>query len=140
MELVTTLPAIEALLDEVFPQLRGRYDFVDLAAGSATVALEPQPEHLRPGGTVSGPALFGLVDLAFYVATLGVIGLNPMTVTTHLSIDFLRKPGTGRLTATATLHKLGRRLSVGQVLVHSAGVPGPVAQATVTYAIPPRTS
>ena len=137
MELKTTLEDIVSLLEEVFPQIGDGYAFEDLQPGAATVCLTPGTVHLRPGGTVSGPALFGLADLAFYVATLGVIGLEPMAVTTHLSIDFLRKPGTGRLTARAEIRKLGRRLSVGQVLIHSEGTAEPVVQATVSYALPP---
>ena len=51
---------------------------------------------LRPGGTVSGPAIFALADCAFYMATLAMIGREALTVTTSCAIDFMRKPAPGR--------------------------------------------
>ena len=59
-------------------------------------------------------------------------------MTTNCSIDFLRKPAPGELRAKARVLKLGRSLSVGDVLVFSDGHDGPVARAGLTYSIPPR--
>ena len=56
----------------------------------------------------------------------------------NCSIDFLRKPLPGELRAEARVLKLGRSLSVGDVLVFSDGHDGPVARASLTYSIPPR--
>ncbi|MDG1067187.1 MAG: PaaI family thioesterase, partial [Sulfitobacter sp.] len=95
-------------------------------------------KHLRPGGTVSGPSMFALADVAAYIATLAMIGPQALAVTTNCSLDFMRKPKAGvDLIATAKLLKLGRQLSVSHVLVYSEGMDEPVAQATMTYAIPP---
>lgn len=59
-------------------------------------------------------------------------------MTTSLNINFLRRPAPGDLVANARLLKLGARLAVGDVLLHSAGDPEAiVAQASVTYSIPP---
>ena len=94
--------------------------------------------HLRPGGTVSGPTIFMLADVAVYLAILSRIGPKALTVTTNASIDFLRKPSAGRdITATAKILKLGRVLVVGDVLIYSDGVTDPVARASMTYSIPP---
>ena len=94
--------------------------------------------HLRPGGTVSGPTIFTLADVAVYLAILSRIGPKALTVTTNASIDFLRKPSAGRdITATAKILKLGRVLVVGDVLIYSDGVADPVARASMTYSIPP---
>ena len=49
-------------------------------------------KHLRPGGTVSGPAMFTLADVGLYVAILAHIGPIALAVTTNLNINFLRKP------------------------------------------------
>jgi acyl-coenzyme A thioesterase PaaI-like protein len=50
----------------------------------------------------------------------------------------MRKPEAGKdLLGHATLHKLGRSLAVGDVLVFSDGSDKPVARASLTYAIPP---
>ncbi len=93
---------------------------------------------LRPGGTVSGPTMMGLVDNAMYAVVLAMIGPVALAVTTNLNINFLRKPLPADLVAEATLLKLGRRLAVGEVSLFSEGVEGPVSHATVTYSIPPR--
>ncbi len=95
--------------------------------------------HLRPGGTISGPTIFGLADVAMYLAILGRIGPKALTVTTNCSIDFMRKPAAGRdLLAKARVLKLGRVLAVGDVLIYSEGVADPVARAGLTYSIPPK--
>jgi uncharacterized protein (TIGR00369 family) len=93
---------------------------------------------LRPGGTVSGPAMFTLADVAIYLAILSRIGPVALAVTTNASIDFLRKPAAGQgLRAEVRLLKLGRQLAVADALVYSDGQDAPVARASMTYAIPP---
>ncbi|PTT81835.1 thioesterase, partial [Pelomonas sp. HMWF004] len=72
-----------------------------------------------------------------YVAILSKIGLVPLTVTTSLSINFLRKPRADRrILGRCKLLKLGKSLAVGEVWIHSEGLDEPVAHATGTYAIP----
>ena len=63
---------------------------------SATLVRRIGPLDLRPGGTVSGPTLMTVADLALYVAILGEIGIVPLTVTTSLSMNFLRKASADR--------------------------------------------
>ena len=95
--------------------------------------------HLRPGGTVSGPSLFALADVAMYLAILSRIGPVALAVTTNCSIDFMRKPAAGRdVLAQARVLKLGRSLAVGDVLLFSEGGTEPVARAGLTYSIPPQ--
>lgn len=93
--------------------------------------------HLRPGGTVSGPAMFLLADVAAYLAILAQIGVRPLAVTTSAQMDFLRKPAAGDLDAVAELLKLGKRLAVVETRLYSAGHPDLVARASLTYALPP---
>jgi len=94
--------------------------------------------ELRPGGTVSGLVLMGVADAALYVAILGEIGIVPLTVTTSLTINFLRKPaGTKDVVGVCKLIKLGRTLAVGEVWLYSEGDEEPVAHVVGTYAIPP---
>ncbi|MDT8329309.1 MAG: PaaI family thioesterase, partial [Roseovarius sp.] len=103
------------------------------------VRLVVADKHLRPGGTVSGPSIFALADVAVYLATLAMIGPKAMAVTTNCSIDFMRKPAAGAdLVAECRLLKLGKLLSVGDVLIYSEGLEAPVARASLTYAIPPK--
>jgi acyl-coenzyme A thioesterase PaaI-like protein len=93
--------------------------------------------ELRPGGTVSGPVLMGVADVALYVAILGTIGIQPMAVTTSLNINFLRKPAGDRaVVGECRLIKVGRTLAVGEVTLYSEGLDEPVAHAVGTYALP----
>jgi uncharacterized protein (TIGR00369 family) len=92
---------------------------------------------LRPGGTVSGPAMFKLADFGIYVAILAMIGPVALTVTTNLTINFLRRPLQKDLVAEVRILKLGRRLAVAEVALYSEGQDAMVAHATGTYSIPP---
>lgn len=131
--------ALNAFLAEVFPQVAADFRIEAVAPMTARVRLLVDERHLRPGGTVSGPNIFALADLAMYAVTLGMIGPKALTVTTNCSIDFMRKPEAARdLIGEARLLKLGRSLAVGDVLIHSEGTEAPVARAGLTYSIPPR--
>ena len=135
-----TLAELRAYLEEVFPQVwaRGGYAIEEVGQMSATVRLAYHPDHLRPGGTISGPAMFTLADLALYVAILHEIGKVKLAVTTNVSINFLRKPEPRDLIGRARLIKLGKRLAVGEVALFSDGSDDMVAHATGTYSIPSR--
>ncbi|UHC18393.1 PaaI family thioesterase [Methylobacterium currus] len=133
--------AVSAFLDEVFPQIHhGGPGPVIESVGpmTATMRLPYHDRHLRPGGTMSGPAMMGLADVALYVAILAQIGPVALAVTTNLSFNFMRKPAQADLLAEARLLKLGRSLAVGEVLVRSQGRDDLVCHATGTYALPPR--
>jgi uncharacterized protein (TIGR00369 family) len=110
----------------------------DVWYGGARVRQALRKHVLRPGGTVSGPAMMALVDVAMYVALLGAIGWVPLAVTTQLNINFLRKPEAKDLIAEGRMLKLGKRLAVGEVSLFSEGSEDLVAHATCTYAIPPK--
>lgn len=104
----------------------------------ATVRHEIGFEELRPGGTVSGPVLMAVADVALYVAILGEIGLVPLAVTTSLNINFLRKPSSERdVIGKCSLLKMGKSLVVGEVSLYSEGSEDPVAHVVGTYSIPP---
>ena len=82
--------------------------------------------------------MMGLADFAMYVAVLASFGAVPLAVTTNLNINFLRRPAQRDLIGEARLIKLGKRLAVGDVAIHSDGEDDMVAHATLTYSIPPR--
>jgi uncharacterized protein (TIGR00369 family) len=110
-----------------------------LERGLAVIRLTTGQEELRPGGTVAGPVLFQLADLAMYAAVLSAIGNVPLAVTTDATIHFLRRPRAGVLVARARLLKEGRRLVIGEVGVANEGEDdAPVAHAVMTYSIPQR--
>ena len=125
---------IQFLQDE-FPQFLYTIDFV--GDKKSSLRHSPSAEDLRPGGTLSGPALFGLADAALYVAILGEIGIVALAVTTNININFLRKPSANHdLIARCTLIKVGKTLAVGEVSLYSEGQDAPIAHAVGTYAIP----
>jgi uncharacterized protein (TIGR00369 family) len=109
-----------------------------VAPRAARLKLRIGGRALRPGGTVSGPAMFMIADTAFYVAVLASVGPAALAVTTQMSINFLRKPPPADLIADCRLLKLGSRLAVGEVTIYSEGQEEPVAHATGTYSIPPK--
>jgi acyl-coenzyme A thioesterase PaaI-like protein len=132
---MTTKPEIIAFLKRDFPQ--NKCIVVEVGNASATVKHPIGTDELRPGGTVSGPVLMTVADVALYVAILGEIGIVPLTVTTSLTINFLRKPSADKdIVGICKLIKLGRSLAVGEVALYSEGVEGMVAHAVGTYSIP----
>ncbi|MBV7393381.1 PaaI family thioesterase [Mameliella sediminis] len=126
-------------LDEVFPEVKGVFGIDRLDEDLLVMRLLQNDRYLRPGGTVSGPAMFSLADVSAYVAVLARIGREALTVTTHCSIDFMRKPPAGvDVIAETRVLKLGRSLAVLDVLLFSEGDPKPLAHASLTYSIPPK--
>jgi len=104
--------------------------------GDVRVRRAYHEEHLRPGGTISGPTMMELADFAMYVAVFSAVGPQPLAVTTNLNINFLRKPAQADLVADARLMKIGKRLVVGEVIIRSASQNEAVAHVTATYSIP----
>jgi len=138
MQRKVTIAELEGVLSREFPQVHDRYKITQLQPNQITAIMPIAEADLRPGGTVSGPSMFGLADVAFYLATMAMIGPQTLTVTTNCSINFMRKPeGQGYIRAEARILKLGRTLSVGDVMLFSNDGALPVAHATMTYAIPP---
>jgi len=138
MDVRMTAEDLGAFLEREFPQVTKDFAIEDVGERRIRVRLLVAERHLRPGGTVSGPSIFALADVAVYLALLAMIGPEALAVTTNCSIDFMRKPAAGAdLIAECRLLKLGRVLAVGEVLVFSEGRNEPVARASLTYSIPP---
>lgn len=124
------LPFVQALAPEI----------VVLHPERTVVRLPYQENFLRPGGTIGGPLLMMLADLAVYGAVLSAEGPLDQAVTSSLTINFLRLPPPGDLIAEARLIKLGRRLAVGVVELYSAEGNEMVAHVSATYSLPPACS
>jgi uncharacterized protein (TIGR00369 family) len=134
-----TADELNVFFTEAFAEYDSNARPVEFADGErAVVRQRYAASQLRPGGTVSGPTMMGLADMAMYALVLSAIGKVPLAVTTNLSINFLRKPGPGDLIAEARMLKLGSALAVGDVTIRSEGADHVVAHAVVTYSIPPR--
>ena len=138
MEMKMDAVALQTFLERNFPQVVGDFEFVEVALPFVTMALIASDKHLRPGGTVSGPSMFGLVDVCAYFCILAALGPVALAVTTNCSIDFMRKPAAGRLLCRMELLKLGRTLAVCEGRIFSETTPEKiVARASLTYSIPP---
>ncbi|HEY4238974.1 MAG TPA: PaaI family thioesterase [Kofleriaceae bacterium] len=131
-----TKAEIEAFLDaQGFPQARTFAVIEAIRERAIDVTMPFKPFFVRPGGSISGPALMTLADTAAYFLVLAAAG--PIsTVTSSLEIKFLARPAAGDVRATATLLKHGKRLLVAAVEMRGATGEDLVAYATVTYALP----
>ena len=137
MALKMNAAELKAFLLAEFPQVADEFDITGLSAARLEVALRVGDKHLRPGGTVSGPSMFALADVAAYLHILSLIGPKALAVTTNCGIDFMRKPSAGAdLLCKNEVVKLGRSLAVCQSLIYSTDQTQPVARANLTYASP----
>lgn len=138
---VMTIDELHAFLETDFPQIHtdGRvFTITAIEPGLVRMRFDPAERHLRPGGTVSGPALFTLADVAAYAAVLAHIGPVALAVTTNLNINFLRLPKPEPVTCECRILKLGKRLAVLDASIYQQDAGKLVAHATATYSIPPR--
>jgi uncharacterized protein (TIGR00369 family) len=130
-----TQEEIEALMDQGFPDWRSFSQIVSVGERDLVLRMPFRKQLLRAGGTISGPAMMALADTAAYFLTLAQAGPVASAATANLDIHFLSRPKPVDVLATATLLRLGRRLSVAAVDLRSGD--DLVAHATVTYALPP---
>ncbi len=136
---IMSVVELEKFLHDEFPQaFRGGDISIESADGTSCLLRQRYSDQmLRPGGTISGPTLMAMADLAMYVVLLSAIGPIGLAVTTSLNINFLRKGQPGKdILAAARLLKLGKRLAVGEVNLLSGSSPDPIAHVTSTYSIP----
>lgn len=136
---VMSASEVNALIAELYPQLNegsSAYEVIEIHPDGCLVRLNADQRHVRPGGTVSGPCLFTLADIGGYACVLSHAGPDALSVTTNLSINFMRKAEPGTIDGVCRILKLGRSLMVFDVDIVAAG--RRVAHATGTYSIPPR--
>lgn len=110
---------------------------IELGDGTALARWTFDPSKLRPGAYVPGPVLFALADSALWYACFTVLGLEPMAVTSEMSIRFLRPAQGGDVVARATLNSVSSRRLVGTVELWVEDTPEKlVAVAQGSYARP----
>ena len=136
---VGAVPGVDAVNDMVEQLFPGSNNVCHELGADVAIARRDIAEHeLRPGAFVSGPTQFALADAALWYLVFGATGrIEPMALTSELSIRFVR-PAQGRvLWARASLEVAGRRNVVGSVHIwcddreHK-----PTAIAQGTYALP----
>ena len=129
-----TVEEINNFLQRQFSGTANRCE--ELGEGWAVAAVRNDDVHLRPGGIISGPTVFGACDAALYYACFTLIGLEPMTLTSELSIRFLRPAKGPELRARATVDHAGKRSLVGTIRAWTDSPARPVAVAQGTYVRP----
>jgi uncharacterized protein (TIGR00369 family) len=133
-----TREELRRFLETEFPQAPAGVTVDSVDDTTIRIRQKTLDQHLRPGGTVSGPTLMAMVDFGFYLLLLSRLGPVALAVRTNLNINFMRKPDPGHLVGEGRLLKLGRTLAVGDFTIWNEGEKDPVAHATVTYSIPPK--
>ncbi len=104
---------VNRFLAEAFPGTGN--ECVVLGSRHAVGRAIADPARFRPGGYISGPTQFGLADAVLWYALFGAVGIEPMAVTSELSIRYLRPAIGSMLYARADLHSVGQRSVVGTV-------------------------
>ena len=131
-----TKKTLSAYLEKIFPETRGKIEVLGLTTDCATTWLIVDNSNLRPGGTISGPSMFLLADLTFYILVLSSYGKTPLAVTSNCTINFFRKPKPYNLIGKARMLKKGKSLAMGDVFIESENDKTLVAQASFTYSVP----
>ncbi len=128
------IAAIQAIMHRGVPLAAAwGVEVLQAEGGTATCRLPWKEELLRPGGTVSGPALMGFADIAMWAALLGLTGGRDESLTTSLTIHFLRRLDPGPVLAEARVLKRGR-IIVGEVTMRGEGAAEIAAHVTTSWA------
>ena len=109
---------------------------IETPARGAKVKLDIRPEFLRHGGTVSGPIVMAVADVAMYAAIMGAVAHGERAVTSDMTMHFMRKPQGAVLTAEAHILRRGKRSIVLAVDVFVDGQGDSVCHVVGSYALP----
>ncbi len=110
-------------------------ELLEARCGTARLRLPHRAELLRPGNTVSGPALMGLADVAMWAALLSTTRGQDNSVTSSMNVNFLSAAGPGPLIAQARIVKAGRRMLYGDILIFSEGSEKPAVHVTTHWVV-----
>tara|TARA_B100001105_G_scaffold113655_1_gene91097 strand:+ start:102 stop:497 length:396 start_codon:yes stop_codon:yes gene_type:complete len=119
-----------------FP-LRTFLDFTidDGIDGEAVAALDVSDRHLNPNGVVHGGVVFTLVDTAMGRATMSVLDEGRICASIEVAVRYLRPINGGRLVATASVLRAGRRIVHLEGRVTVDGDDRPVAVVQASFAV-----
>jgi uncharacterized protein (TIGR00369 family) len=108
----------------------------EITARGAKVRLAIRPELLRHGGTVAGPVVMAMADVAMYAAIMGAVANGERAVTSDMTLHFMRRPAGAVLTAEARILRRGKRSVVCAVDVFVDGQGESVCHVVGSYALP----
>lgn len=128
--------AVNAMLTEHFPGASA--SCAELGPDFAVASNPITDFSIRPGGFVSGPTQFAMADAAlWYLTFVAIDRIEPMALTSELSIRFLRPAQGERIWARARLNTATRRSVVGSVDIWmDDNEDRPTAVAQGTYVLP----
>ena len=130
-----TADAVNEMVRTSFPGSPNRC--TGLGDGWATARSDVRPESIRPGGFISGPTQFGLADSVLWYLVFTAIGrIEPMALTSELSIRFLRPAQGSTIHAKAVIESVGSRTIVGSVTVWTDDETRPTSVAQGSYVLP----
>ncbi|MBK7722132.1 MAG: PaaI family thioesterase [Austwickia sp.] len=130
-----SVEAVNAMVAELFPGARDRC--AELGPDWALARRDVDAADIRPGGYISGPVQFGLADATLWFLSFAALGrIEPMAVTSELSIRYLRPAQGPVLRARARLESIGRRQLIGTATVWVDDERQPTAVAQGTYVFP----
>jgi acyl-coenzyme A thioesterase PaaI-like protein len=130
-----TADAVNDIVRTAFPGSRARC--VELDERHAIAELVTDGDDVRPGGFIAGPVQFAVADAALWFLVFGALGrIEPMALTSELSIRYLRPAVGPAIHARADLASISRRSVVGSVTVWTSDRGKPTAIAQGTYALP----
>lgn len=118
--------------------MAGDFDFrvKEVRAGYSEVTIGFAPNMTRLGGTVSGPIMMTAADTAMYAAIMATCENGQFGVTSHMNIEFLRRPAPAGLVVRSRIIRAGRRSVTCTVEIFSeTDLDNMVAHATGAYTL-----
>lgn len=110
-------------------------ELLEAEGGRALLRLPASARLLRPGNTLSGPALMGLADVAMWAALLSLTEGRDNSVTSTMTVNFLRPAGSGPVLAEARILKRGKRMLFGEILMRAEASEETAVHVTTTWAV-----
>ena len=107
---------------------------VSVEGDTATAVLDAGDQHMNGHGSVHGGALATLADMAMGAVLNAATGPDAGPVTVSLVMTYLEPAPAGRTTATGTLTRKGKRITIteAEVTSHDGSV---VATAVGTFTL-----
>jgi uncharacterized protein (TIGR00369 family) len=138
---VVSAEEMNAFFDANFKGDRGQMpDIIQAEADHVIMRAQMSDANIRPGGFISGPTQMAMADHMAYVVIFTRLGITPMALTSNLNIDFLRPCIGEQLHIEGRMIKLGRSLAVVSVEMRGEDNDKISSRATLTYALPHKTT
>ena len=111
------------------------FTIVELTDRQLRLRYDLGQQFTRPGGAITGPALFGMIDTVGWLMAVAHSGPGTDAFTTDVTVQYLRPVSTGQLELVGNLLRRGRR-HVFDVSVNPSP-DGPAVHAVIAFATRP---